>query len=229
MNATAASIAGRAQTGDDGALRESRLAALRSKAQAHIDAERSLFSALELSDIEARYSSAHVAHLPFVRRPAGIKTLQELIGRYPRSNRAGCALLELARLSSGTVREQYLRQAIAAHSDAWFENGVQVGALARAMLAVDLAGVERFDEAERVAAELVSMFPGAVDDSGAELDDVLKSIKLLRGANRAGKAQANTGLQPATLAKPQGPTFRGSARARFDQSKGFVRRVRIPP
>ncbi len=134
-----------------------------------------------------------------MRRPDGIKTLQELIGRYPRSNRAGCALLELARLSSGTMREQYLRQAIAAHSDAWFENGVQVGALARATLAVDLAALERFDEAERVAAELVAMFPGAIDDSGATLDVVLKSIRLLRGANRTGKAPANTGLQPATL------------------------------
>jgi hypothetical protein len=169
-----------AHVGEESDLQDEQRVALRLKAHAHIESERTRFSEFELTDIEARYRSAHVEQLRFVRRPEGVAILRELIERYPGSNRAGCAVLDLARLSSGATRERYLRKAIANHSDAWFETGVQVGALARAMLAVHLAGLERFDEAERVAAELVTMFPGAIDDSGASLDDVLESIRLLR-------------------------------------------------
>ena len=38
-----------------------------------------------------------------------------------------------------------------------------------------------FNEAEQVAAELVTRFPGAIDQTGATLDDTLAAIKLLRG------------------------------------------------
>jgi hypothetical protein len=93
-----------------------------------------------------------------------------LVRRYPRSNRAGCALLELAQLATGVGREEYLRRAIRFGGDARFENGVQVAALARAMSAVHLAGLERFNEAEQVATELVTRFPGAIDQTGATLD-----------------------------------------------------------
>jgi len=87
---------------------------------------------------------------------------------------------ERAKVSSGATRERHLRDAIARHSKARFENGVQVGALARAMLAVDLAGVGRFDEAERLSGEVATMFPGAVDNSGATLDHLSEGIRLLR-------------------------------------------------
>jgi hypothetical protein len=150
------------------------------RARAHLDAERSLFTGPELADIEARYQSAHLQDAPLVRKSEGAQMLRELLQRYPRSNRAGCAVLELAQQSSGPTRQQYLEEAIARHDDAWFESGAQVGAVARAMLAVHLAGLERFDEAERVAAELTARFPGAVDRTGAPLDDTLESIRLLR-------------------------------------------------
>ena len=48
------------------------------------------------------------------------------------------------------------------------------------LLAVQLAGLGDFDEAERLATEVVTMFPGSIDDSGAPLDDVLEGIRLLR-------------------------------------------------
>jgi hypothetical protein len=160
--------------------REARLEELRVRARSRIEAERFAFSATELADIEALYASAQ-AKEPGLARPAHAdRTLEELIKRYPRSNRAGCALLELAQLSNGIRRERYLREAIRFGGDAWFENGVQVAALARAMLAVHLAGLDRFDEAERLATELVTQYPGSVDQTGASLDDTLTAIKLLR-------------------------------------------------
>src|SRR6185503_5893157 len=160
--------------------RHARLAALREKAQTHIAQERLLFSESELSDIESRYKSAHDDLGLGVRRPTGLEALEELIQRYPRSNRAGCATMELALASSGAKRERYLRRAIANYSDAWFENGSQVGALSRAMLAVHLAGLDRFDEAETVARELRANYAGSVDLSCAPLDDVLEAVKLLK-------------------------------------------------
>jgi hypothetical protein len=57
---------------------------------------------------------------------------------------------------------------------------VQVAALSRAMLAVHLAGLEKFDQAEALARELVTRFPGAIDHSGATLDNTLEAIRLLR-------------------------------------------------
>lgn len=57
--------------------------------------------------------------------------LERVVRTYPKSNRAGSAMLYLARLSSGEQREAYLKKAIKDHGDTWYGNGVQVGALAR--------------------------------------------------------------------------------------------------
>jgi hypothetical protein len=91
----------------------------------------------------------------------------------------------LAQLSTEQRREEFLRQAIAHEGDAWFENGVQVGAIARAMLAIHLAGLERFEEAEKLAREVVERFPGAIDQTGATLDDTLTAIRQLRRLDAA--------------------------------------------
>ena len=116
--------------------------------------------------------------------PEAVAILEALIERYPLSNRAGCAALEVARAASHDTRERLLRDVIAKHSDAWFENGVQVGAAARASLATHLAGLDRYDEAERIAVEMVQRFPGAIDETGAVLDDLPRSINLLRVPKR---------------------------------------------
>lgn len=177
--------------------REEILTALRQRAKVRIDAEALAFSAAELAEIEARYRSAFRPEVldgrAFLRRPGAEPILVALVRRYPRANRAGCALLLLAQLSTGARREYYLREAIRFRGDAWFENGVQVGALARAMLAIHLAGLERFDEAEGVAAELVRDFPGAIDQTGASLDDTLTAIKQLRPRRQAAAEQPANG------------------------------------
>jgi hypothetical protein len=171
-----------AQIADIAVPRTAQVEALRAKAKEQIEQERTLYSESELQDIEARYRAAHRDDFPmfmFLRREAAPILLQ-LIADYPKSNRSGCAVLDLARLASGEEREHYLRQAIRNHSDAWCESGVQVGALARARLAVYYAGHGKIDEAEHLAEELVTAFPGAIDESGASLANVLKGIRLLR-------------------------------------------------
>jgi hypothetical protein len=127
--------------------REERLTALRRRAKERIDDERTVFSAAELVDIEARYASAFrpdlMDGLTSLRRPEGEQVLKELVRQYPRANRAGCALLLLAQHSTDGPREKYLRWAIDFEGDAWFESGVQVAALARAMLAVHQSNLVR--------------------------------------------------------------------------------------
>ena len=162
------------------ATREQRIAALRATAKEHIEQERTIYSAPELDDIDARYRSAHVDYpWGLLRRDAG-PILRQLVADYPKSNRAGCAALRLARQTSGDDREQYLKDVIRDFSGAWCESGAQVGAVARALLAVHYAGLEKYDEAERWAKEMLRLFPGAIEESGAPLDDVLTGIQLLR-------------------------------------------------
>jgi hypothetical protein len=73
---------------------------------------------------------------------------------------------------------EHLKRVIRGFSNAWCESGAQVGEVARAMLAVHYAGLERYDEAELLAKELLGLYPGAIEESGAPLDDVLAGMQL---------------------------------------------------
>jgi hypothetical protein len=168
--------------------REARLAALRARAKESIEQERQIYSESQVKDIEARYRLARQEGYPddvamFVRSDAG-PTLEGLIRDYPKSNRSGCAALILARRVPPAERGRHLRQVIVNHNDAWCESGVQVGGLARALLAVHYAGLERYDLAERLAQEVITSFPDSIDDSGAPLRDLVIGIRLLRDSGR---------------------------------------------
>ena len=161
-------VLAQAQAGDGAPLttqeasREGRLAALRLKAQNRVAQDHIWFSATELLDIEAQYRSTRLAQTSLPDRNRR-QILEALATKYPRSNRAGCAVVELAQMSAGDVKEQYLKKAIDEHADAWFENGSQVGPLAMALLAMHYAGFDRLPEAERLATELSARYPGSVD------------------------------------------------------------------
>ena len=105
---------------------------LRAKAQQRMREDRSLFSDEEFREIETLYQQANRN----LRAPEAKDALTEVVRKYPKSNRAGCAVLYLAQLSGGTEREDYLKSAIADHGDAWYGDGAQVGALARKLLTV---------------------------------------------------------------------------------------------
>ena len=160
------------------ASRDRQLAALRLKAENRVAEDLTGSSPTELLDIEAdRSTRLAQTSLPDRSRR---KVLEVLAARYPRSNRAGCAAVELAQMSTGDVREQYLKKAIDQHPDAWFETGAQVGPLAMALLAMHYAGLDRLPEAEKLAADLLLRYPGSVDSSGAPLDELPAGLKSLR-------------------------------------------------
>jgi hypothetical protein len=163
-------LIGIAATSDD-----KKLEALRARAQARFQRDREVFSAQEFRDLEALYQAANRN----IRAPDGRDLLLEVVSKYPKSNRAGCAVLYLARISSGSERESFLTRAIAEHGDDWYGDGVQVGALARVHLADHYAHTNRKDEAVALAEEVRRSFPEAVDHTGGSLIEMLQRMKLL--------------------------------------------------
>ena len=148
---------------------------LRARAQERMRQDLATYSADDVRTLEDLYQSAN-RNL----RGSDAKTiLQRVVKEYPKSNRAGSAVLYLAQLSSGTEREAYLKAAIQGHGDTWYGNGVQVGALARVHLAAFYAADGRLAEARALAQEVVDSFPGAVDHRGRPLVETLRSLKPL--------------------------------------------------
>ena len=148
---------------------------LRSKAQQRMRQDLTIYSTEDVTQLEELYQSANKN----LREPDAKAILQRVVREFPKSNRAGSAVLYLAQLSSGTEREAYLKTAIEAHSDTWYGDGVQVGALARVQLASFYAADGRMVEAKALAKEVVDNFPGAVDHGGRPLVETLRSLRLL--------------------------------------------------
>ncbi len=154
---------------------EPTIESLRAKAQERMELDRKLMSDDEFRAMETTYQEANRN----LRAPGAAAALQEVIDKYPKSDRAGCAVLYLAQMSMGSAREGYLKTAIEKFGDTWYGDGVQVGALARAQLAIYYANNKRAEDATKLAHEIVTKFPGAIDHSGARLADGLRTLKLL--------------------------------------------------
>jgi hypothetical protein len=149
---------------------------LRVAAQERMRQDLTTFSREQLRAIEELYQSANRD----LRDPAAKGKLEQLVDKYPASNRTGCAVLYLAQLSEGSEREAYLRRAMRDHADTRYGDGAQVGALARVMLAGFLVNTGRLEEARTLAEETVTLFPGAIDHGGNRIADALRRMKLLR-------------------------------------------------
>jgi hypothetical protein len=148
---------------------------LRARAQERMRHDLAIYSTDDLRKLEDLYQSANKN----LRGPDAKLILQRVVKEFPKSNRAGSAVLYLAQLSSGAEREAYLKTAVEAHGDTWYGDGVQVGALARVQLAALYAADGRMAEAKGLANEVAQGFPGAVDHGGRRLVDTLRSLKLL--------------------------------------------------
>jgi hypothetical protein len=154
---------------------EPTLDALRARAQERMRQDRSIYSEKDLRELEDLYQSANKD----LRGPEARGILEQVVSKYPKSNRAGSAVLYLAQMTTGDEREKLLKQAIADHTDTWYGDGVQVGAFARAQLAVFYSNHGKPAEAQALAREVVERFPGAVDHNGRPLTDTLRKLKLL--------------------------------------------------
>jgi hypothetical protein len=150
--------------------------ALRARAQERMRQDRAVYSAKDLRELEELYQSANQN----LNAPEARGILEQVVSKYPKSNRAGSAVLYLAQMSSGADRERYLKMAIEEHNDSWYGDGVQVGAFGRAQLAVFYSVQGTTDEAKALAREVAERFPGAIDHSGRPLVETLRKMKLLQ-------------------------------------------------
>jgi hypothetical protein len=103
------------------------------------------YTAKELEEIEALYQVGHMHDGQTGKQyiPSAIESHKLLITKYPKANRAGCALLDLAAWVKPPESDEYLKRAIAEYSDSYFGNGVSVGAYGQYTLAYLYTGTEK--------------------------------------------------------------------------------------
>ena len=100
--------------------------------------------------------------------------LRLLISTYPKSNRAGCAMLYLGQSSKGKIQEDYLKQAIEKYSDCFYGNGVQVGPYAKFYLAMVYKRSGKKDQATALFDEIKTESPDAIDHRQRNLVSMIK-------------------------------------------------------
>ena len=123
------------------------------------------YSKKEVMEAEALYQEASRR----LGSERGRELLREVISKYPKMNRAGCAALYLAKEMEGHEREDLLRQAFEKYGDCMYYDGVQVGAYARYILA-DIYNQEGNVEGARELMQYVNEhFPHAIDHEGKRL------------------------------------------------------------
>ena len=145
------------------------VAAQRAKARERMRKDAEIYSPDELKEIEKLYQVANRQW----RTEEGKESLKELIKKYDKANRTGCALLYLGQMSKGEERENYLKQAIDHFSDCFYGDGVQVGAYARFYLAYYYKDSGEKDKADKLFAELKTQYPDAIDHKGRLLRDLI--------------------------------------------------------
>ena len=130
-----------------------------------------IYSRDELREIEKLYQVANKQW----RSKEGRDSLKELIKKYDKANRTGCALLYLGQMSKGEEQEKYLKQAIEGFSDCFYGNGVQVGAYARYYLAYHYKNAGDKSKAKKMFAELEEEYPNAINHKGKLLSTVIEN------------------------------------------------------
>lgn len=157
-------------TKTEGERGQGQVDAQRAKARERMKKDGQVYSQKQLREIESLYQVANQKW----QSEEGKKSLKELIQKYDKANRTGCALLYLGQMSQGAEKEEYLNKAISDFSDCWYGDGVQVGAFARFMLALHYRGSDQTEKAEALLAELKTRYPDAIDHKGKLLSDGAK-------------------------------------------------------
>jgi len=124
----------------------------------------------ELNEIERLYQIANTKW----KSPDVESSLKTVISKYPKSNRAGCAILYLGQRTVGKDKEDYLKRAIAEFSDCFYGDGVQVGAYARYLLAMYFQDEGNKIQASKLLEEIRQQYPDSVDHRGNLLVDVIR-------------------------------------------------------
>lgn len=143
----------------------------RNEAKTRMRKDSKVYSRNELKEIETLYQVANKQW----RTQEGKDSLKELIKKYDKANRTGCALLYLGQMSKGDDREKHLKQAIRDFSDCFYGNGVQVGAYARYYLAYYYKESGEEKKAKKLFEEISEKYPNAINHKGKLLSTLIEN------------------------------------------------------
>jgi predicted RNase H-like nuclease (RuvC/YqgF family) len=99
---------------------EGRIEKQRVKARERMRKDLETYDRTQLREIESLYQVANQRW----QTEEGKNSLKDLIKKYDKANRTGCALLYLGQMSEAAEKEEYLQKAIADFSDCWYGDGV---------------------------------------------------------------------------------------------------------
>jgi len=142
----------------------------RVKARTRMRKDLESYSSEELGKIEKLYQVANKDW----RSEEAKSSLKELISKYDKANRTGCALLYLGQMSKGDEQIEYLTKAIEGFSDCYYGDGAQVGAYARMYLAYRNKQDGKADKARALFEEIRAQYPNAIDHRGNLLADIIE-------------------------------------------------------
>jgi hypothetical protein len=108
------------------------------------------------------------------RTPENQEILKQVVEKYPKSNRAGCAALYLGQFSKDVREsEKFLELAIKDYSDCYYLNGTSVGAFARLLLGQREKQAGHDTKAKKLFEEIRKDYPTATSHTGKLLVDAL--------------------------------------------------------
>jgi tetratricopeptide (TPR) repeat protein len=104
-------------------------------------------------------------------------------------------VLYLAQMSSGDERARYLQNCIEKYNDCFYDDGVQVGAYARFILAEDYKSQGETDKAQALFDEIKSKYPDAIDHAGNSVPSTNSTVADTNNNTGAAIAAAGTWLK----------------------------------
>ena len=146
----------------------------RQAAKLRANEDRQSYSAEQLQEIETLYQ---VANTKGKRSPEAKESLRQLLDKYDKANRTGCATLYLGQASEGAERLEYLPRAVEKFSDCYYFNGCQVGGYGRYVLALTLWDKGEKDKARALLAELKTTYKDATDHRGKPMGEIAEAVE----------------------------------------------------
>jgi len=139
--------------------------ALREKVDARFEKDVAEYGKVALRDVERLYRT--------FSKSGDKAALDELLKRFPKANRTGCAVMYAGQRAKGDEAVKWFKKAIADHGDCFYGDGACVGAYARLYLAAAYEKQGKNDDAKKLKEEIRTQYPDAVTHRGQLLKDSL--------------------------------------------------------
>jgi parallel beta-helix repeat protein len=146
----------------------------RQAARVRANKDRETYPVDQLREIETLYQ---VANAKGKRSPEARESLTQLLQKYDKANRTGCATLYLGQASEGEERLKYLTTAVEKFSDCYYFNGCQVGGYGRYVLLLTLWDRGEKDKALSLLNELKTTYKDTTGHRGERMGDVAESVE----------------------------------------------------